>query len=85
MTAFRNTLRVLAVIQVILAGLTAFAGAFADGGDIWSRLLVSVVHPICAIAILVIALRPRTSRPTLFAVLAIIVVAVIADLTYSRF
>ena len=36
MTAFRNTIRVLAIIQVVFAGFTALVGAFADGGDIWA-------------------------------------------------
>ena len=83
MTAFRNTIRVLAIIQVVFAGFTALVGAFADGGDIWSRLLVSLIHPVCAIAILLLALRPRPANPTLLAILGIIVLTVAADLTYS--
>ena len=83
MTAFRNAVRVLAVIQVVFAGFTALVGAFADGGDIWSRLLVSLIHPVCAFAILLIALRPRPANPILLAILGIIVLTVAADLTYS--
>ena len=83
MTAFRNTIRVLAIIQVVFAGFTALVGAFADGGDIWSRLLVSLIHPLCAVAILLLALRPRPANPTLLAILGIIVLTVAADLTYS--
>ena len=83
MASFRNTLRVLAVIQVAFAGFTALVGAFADGGDIWSRLLVSLIHPVCAVAILLLALRPRPGNPTLLAILGIIVLTVAADLTYS--
>ena len=83
MTAFKNTVRVLAIIQVVIAGFTALVGAFADGGDIWSRLLVSLVHPVCAVGILLLALRPRPANPTLLAVLGIIVLTIAADLTYS--
>ena len=83
MASFRNTLRVLAVIQVAFAGFTALVGAFADGGDIWSRILVSLIHPVCAVAILLLALRPRPANPTLLAVLGIIVLTIAADLTYS--
>ena len=83
MTAFRTTLRVLAVIQVVFAGFTALVGAFADGGDIWSRLLVSLIHPVCAVAVLLLALRPRPANPTLLAILGIIVLTVAADLTYG--
>ena len=83
MTAFKNTVRVLAIIQVVFAGFTALVGAFADGGDIWSRLLVSLIHPVCAVAILLLALRPRPANPTLLAVLGIIVLTIAADLTYS--
>ena len=83
MTVFRNTVRVLAIIQVVFAGFTALVGAFADGGDIWSRLLVSLIHPVCAIAILLLALRPRPANPTLLAILGIIALTVAADLAYS--
>ena len=83
MTAFRNAVRVLAVIQVIFAGFTALVGAFADGGDVWSRLLVSIVHPICAVAILLLALRPRPANSILLSILGIIAMTVAADLTYS--
>ena len=27
-------------------GLTSLAGAFADGGDVWQRLLVVLLHPL---------------------------------------
>ena len=83
MTVFRNTIRVLAIIQVVIAGFTALVGAFADGGDIWSRLLVSLVHPVCAVAILLLALRPSPTNPTLLATLGIIALTVAADLTYG--
>ena len=83
MTAFRNTVRVLAIIQLVLAGFTALVGAFADGGDIWSRLLVSLIHPVCAVAILILALRPRPSNATLLAILGMIVLTIAADITYS--
>ena len=73
----------LAIIQVVFAGFTALVGAFADGGDIWSRLLVSLIHPVCAVAILLLALRPRPANPTLLAVLGIIVLTIAADLTSS--
>ena len=83
MTAFKNTFRVLAIIQVVIAGFTALVGAFADGGDIWSRLLVSLVHPVCAVAILLLALLPRLANPILFAILGVVMLAVAADLTYG--
>ena len=83
MTAFKNTVRVLAIIQVVIAGFTAVVGAFADGGDVWSRLLVSLVHPVCAVAILLLALLPRLANPILFAILGVVMLAVAADLTYG--
>lgn len=82
MTAFKNTIRVLALVQLVFAGFTAVVGAFADGGDIWSRLLVSVIHPVCAVAILLLALRPSLANLTLIAILAMIVLTVAGDITY---
>ena len=83
MIRLTNTVRVLAIVQVVFAGFTALVGAFADGGDIWSRLLVSLLHPVCAVAILLLALRPRSANLTLLTILGIIVLTIAADLTYS--
>lgn len=83
MTSFKNTVRALAIIQLVFAGFTGLVGIFADGGDIWSRILVSLIHPVCAVAILLLSLRPRPANLTLLAVLAIIVVTISSDLTYA--
>ena len=40
MTSFRMSVTVLAVMHALFAGFTALAGAFANGVDIWQRLLV---------------------------------------------
>ncbi len=48
MTSFRIPVLILAVIHAIFAGFTALVGAFADGGDVWQRLLVVLLHPLGA-------------------------------------
>ena len=42
MTSFRMSVTVLAVMHALFAGFTTLVGAFANGGDIWQRLLVRV-------------------------------------------
>ena len=51
MTAFRITLIVLSTINILFTLLTAAVGLFADGGDTWSRLVISGLHPLAAVAI----------------------------------
>ena len=48
MTSFRMSVTVLAVMHALFAGFTALVGAFANGGDIWQRLLVVLLHPLGA-------------------------------------
>ena len=78
MKALRIFLMILGVVNVLFVGLTAVVGSFADGGDVWSRLLLTLLHPIAAIAILVLAfvrLPPERITSTVVAILAINIVA----------
>ena len=62
MRLLRVPMLVLAVTQAALAGLTAMVGAFADGGDIWLRLVIVLLHPLCAAGLLLLVLSPRLTR-----------------------
>ncbi len=84
MTAFRTIVLVLAVLQVLLTAFTGMVGAFADGGDLWSRLLLIAVHPLCAVSLLVLAVLPRPSPALAYAVAALLVGNIFADLTLAQ-
>ena len=71
---------VLAIAQAALAGFIALAGAFADGGDVWLRLLLILVHPLCAAGLLLLVLLPRPATAIVLAIAALLVVNVGADL-----
>ena len=58
MTSFRISVTILAVIHAVFAGFTALVGAFANGGDVWQRLLVVLLHPLGATGLLLLVLRP---------------------------
>ena len=60
MASFRISVTILAVIHAVFAGFTALVGAFANGGDVWQRLLVVLLHPLGATGLLLLVLRPRT-------------------------
>ncbi len=75
---------VLAIVHALLVGFTALVGAFADGGEIWSRLLLALVHPLCAIGMLALAWRPRPETPAIIVITLIMVVNVAADLSLAR-
>ena len=76
MRFLRVSMLVLAVVQAPLAGLTAMVGAFADGGDIWSRLVVVLLHPLCAAGLLLLVLLPRLTRLRMLAIAALLLATV---------
>ena len=65
----------LAIVQLVLTGFTALVGGFADGGSVWERALIMVVHPSAAIALLVMVLTPPADakRATRVAVVLLLV------------
>ena len=80
MTRLRVPILVLAVLQMVLAGFTALVGAFADGGDVVSRLLLVVVHPLAAVGMLLMLSLPRPATSLVIAAAALLTVNVVADL-----
>ena len=58
----RIVMLVLAFIYAALAMFTAAVGSFADGGDVWSRLVLVLLHPLAAGAFLLLVFRPTASR-----------------------
>ena len=84
MTTFRAPMLVLAVVQTAFAGFTALVGAFADGGDLWSRLLVILIHPLCAAGMLLLVLLPRPATAVVLAIAGLLAVNVVADLTFAQ-
>ena len=84
MTALRVPILVLAITQAVFAGFTALVGAFADGGDLWSRLLVVLIHPLCAAGMLLLVLLPRPATAVVIAIAGLLAVNVVADLTFAQ-
>ena len=84
MTSFRILVLVLAVIHAAFAGLTAMVGAFADGGDVWQRLLVSLLHPLGAAGVLLLVWRPSLDTKQILAIVALLTANVIADLRAAQ-
>ena len=80
MNSFRILVTVLAVIHAVFAGFTALVGTFANGGDVWQRLLVILLHPLGAAGVLLLVLRPRLTTTTILALVALLTANVIADL-----
>ena len=81
MKVLRIVLMILGIVHILFVGLTAVVGSFADGSDVWSRLLLTLLHPIAAIAILVLVfvrLPPKRITLTVVAILAINIVADVA-------
>ena len=73
------------MIHAVFAGFTALVGAFANGGDVWQRLLVVLLHPLGAAGLLLLVLRPRRLATTkILAMMALLTANVIADLWVAQ-
>ena len=84
MTSFRISVTVLAVSHAAFVGLTSLVGAFANGGDVWQRLLVIFLHPLGAAGVLLLVLQPRLAKKTILALVALLAANVIADLGLAQ-
>ena len=84
MTSFRISVTILAVIHAVFAGFTALVGAFANGGDVWQRLLVVLLHPLGATGLLLLVLRPCLATTKILAMMALLTANVIADLWVAQ-
>ena len=82
MTAFRRILMVLAIINVFFTFFTATIGLFADGGDVWSRLILSALHPLSALAILALVFLTLNST-IVTGIAAVLALHVVADATLA--
>lgn len=58
----KNTLKVLAFVQIIIALFVAVVGSFADGGQWWERLVVTGIHPVAAVFLLILIMRQGVSK-----------------------
>jgi len=80
---FRILMLILAVVQGLFTGLTAFTGAFADGGQWWEYATMVVVHPLAAIGLLALVITSRPARALIATAAALLLLAVAADILCS--
>ena len=78
MKTLRVAMIALAIVQLVLTGFTALVGGFADGGSVGERALIMVVHPVAAIALLVMVLTLRTAAKWLTRVAVVLLLVSIA-------
>ena len=84
MDSLRIPVLVLATVHAIFSALTALVGAFANGGDVWQRLLLVVLHPLGAAGVLLLVLVPRLSTTKILATVALLTANVIGDLLAAQ-
>ncbi len=74
----------LASLYLLFAGFTALVGLFANGGNIWERALLSVVHPLGAIALIVLVFNVLGQhRSVITGALALLLVSIAGELAAS--
>ena len=70
---------ILAAMQVLLTGITAFTGAFADGGQWWEYATVVLLHPVAAIGLLILVITSQPKKALIAATAALLLVTITAD------
>ena len=80
---FLIVMRILAAVQVLLAGMTALTGGFADGGEWWERLSLVLIHPVVAVVLAVLVFMPQPSRMLVIATAILLLVNIAADALLS--
>ena len=76
---------ILAVLYLAFSAFTALVGAFADGGTIPERIVVSLIHPTAAILLLMAVVsfsKPISTGRRKFT-LVLLLVAIAADLALA--
>lgn len=79
----RIAMRILAILHAAFVGFTSLVGAFADGADVWSRIVVVLIHPLAAAALLLLVFRPMATRKGVLAIAAFLLATVAADLSLA--
>jgi len=83
MKYLRVPMLALAVVQAVVAGLTAMVGLFADGGDVWERLVIVVLHPLAAAGLLFLVLSRQLTAPVALAIATLLLAPVVVDLSLA--
>ena len=73
-------MQVVAVVYGVLMALLAMVGSFADGGDAWSRLLITLLHPVSAVGLVALVFVRTLGKPVVGLVAALLLVTAAADL-----
>lgn len=76
---FRILMLVLAVMQVLFTGITAYTGAFADGGQWWEYATVVLLHPLAAIGLLILVITSQPTKALITAAAAMLLLTIAAD------
>ena len=80
---FSVVVTMLAILQLGLSGLTAIVELFADDGEVWSRLLLVLVHPLSALTLLLATVIPKPGVRFLAVVLVLQLISFGGDATVS--
>ena len=72
-------IKVVAVIYGLLAALLALVGSFADGEEVWARLLVTLLQPLSAVGLLAAAFVKTLGKLAIVAIAALLLATAVAD------
>ena len=75
--------RVLAVLQIVITFFVALVAGFADGGQWWDRMVLSVLQPVSAVFILALVMQKAPSMKFVKATTVVLMIQVVASVAIS--
>ena len=78
--ALRSNMPLLVMSAAALMAFIALFATLAEGGGVWARVLLILLHPLCVAGLLALTPTPGLTRTTLFAIAGLQVLTVAADL-----
>ena len=66
--ALRSNLPLLVMSAAVLMAFVALVATFVEGGGLWSRVLLILLHPLCVAGLLALAPTPQLSRTAVLAI-----------------
>ena len=79
--ALRSNMPLLIMSTAALLALAALVAALIDGGELPSRVLLVLLHPLCVAGLLALAPTPQLSRTVVLAIAGLQALTVAADIS----
>ena len=79
--ALRSNMPLLVMSAAVLMAFVALVATFVEGGGLWSRVLLILLHPLCVAGLLALAPTPQLSRTAVLAIAGLQALTLASDIS----